>query len=87
MAYCPEDGTEMVCEADSYWVCYSCPKCGTHWEYNGDDPAYRPIATGDSCASCGETVPSDDPADPTVKAVSIDAALRQNPDLKRFIRE
>ena len=63
MAYCPEDGTELVCEADSYWICYSCPECGTHWEYNGDDPAYRPIAIGDICGSCGGSPFSDDPAD------------------------
>ena len=67
MAYCPEDGAKMETNVDRYRACYSCPTCGTHWAYDGDNPAYCPIPIGDDCPVCEQVIPRDDPTDPTVK--------------------
>ena len=44
MAYCPEDGTKMVCVNDGIsFAEYKCPKCDTVWQYDAEQGCYRVI--------------------------------------------
>ena len=44
MAFCPEDGKEMVCvNASISFAEYHCPDCGTDWQYDAEEGCYRVI--------------------------------------------
>ena len=54
MAYCPEDGREMVVAKDAYYICYDCPECNGHWFYQ--EVAYSLEELSAGCRNCGLTL-------------------------------
>lgn len=51
MAYCPEDGEVMEVEVESYHICYTCPRCNSHWLYQ--EGLYE-VVDREECPNCIE---------------------------------